>query len=149
MANWTATLRGLTLGTSTAYEFEAPGITGLGNPPTRTADQPRGHLSGDVGGDDVLEKRVITIPIAILGDEADGGVDCRTKLRALQTAWRPSSTNIDLVLAIAGESVTYQGRPRGCEADVELLGKGVCRVLLTFEALVPYAQGSSESTPVP
>ena len=149
MSNWSATLRALTIGTGTDYEFESPGITGLGNPPTRTADQPRGHLSGDVGGDDVLEKRVITIPVAILGSETDGGVDCRTKLRTLQTAWRPSSTNIDLALSIAGQSFTYSGRPRGCEADTELLGKGVCRVLLTFEALTPYAQGSSESTPVP
>lgn len=149
MANWSATLRSLTIGTATSYEFEAPGPSGLGNPPTRTADQPRGHLSGDAGGDDVLEKRVIQIPIVVLGSTSDGGDDCRTKLRTLQTAWRPSTVDIELSMTIAGQTFVYDGRPRGCEADLEFLGAGTCRVLLTFEALTPYAQGSSESTPVP
>ena len=146
MANWSATLRGVTLGTATSYEFEMPGPTGLGNPPVRAADQPRGHLHGDVGGDDVFDKRVITIPVVALGADADA---CRVLLRTLQTAWRPSASDLDLVLTIAGQTFTYQGRPWGCEVDAQFLGQGVVRVLLTFEALRPYAVGASESTPVP
>ena len=148
MTAWSFTLRSLAVQTGTAYELEAPGPAGLGNPPARTQDQERGQFAGDVGGDDVFQRRVITIPVAVLGAAGDPD-DCRTKLRALQTAWRLSDADLDLTMVVAGETLTYSGRPRGCEADVELLGQGVCRALLTFEALVPYAAGSSESVPVP
>lgn len=125
MANWSVTLRGLTIGTGTSYEFESPGVAGLGNPPVRAADQQRGHLSGDAGGDDVFEKRVITIPVVVL---ADTDTACRVLLRALQTAWRPSPINLDLTVSIAGESLTYQGRPRGCDADLEFLGLSLIHI---------------------
>lgn len=147
MANWSVTLRGVTIQTTTAYEFEAGGITGLGNPSVRTADQERGQLHGDVGGDDVFEKRVITIPALVLGDTPE---DCMTKLTALKVAWAPSYTDIPLTVSVAGASLTFNGRPRGCDADLSFLGTGsVARVFLTFEALVPYAVGSSESVPIP
>lgn len=140
MANWTATLRGVTVGDGTDYPITQPGITGLGIPNTRTSDQPRGHLSGDFGGDDVLEKRTLTIPVGI---NADTQGEAWTLLTALKTAWGPSLLDIPLVLNIAGSTLTYQGRPRGFDLQAPYLGQGWADVLLTFEALNPFAAGET------
>lgn len=138
MANWTATLRALTIGDGTDYPILQPGVSGLGLPAARTADQPRGHLSGDVGGDDVLEKRVLTIPVGVNKDTAELAM---AALNALKTAWAPSYSDLPLVLTVAGVSLTYQGRPRGFEIDVAFLGAGFVSVMLRFEALNPFAAG--------
>jgi hypothetical protein len=140
MADWTATIRGLTVGDGTDYPLVQPGITGLGVPSTRTADQERGHLSGDVGGDDVLQKRVLTIPVGI---DADTASAAWTLFVALKTAWAPSYEDIPLVLAIADTSITYNGRPRGLDADLVWLGKGWVSALCVFEALNPFAVGEA------
>jgi len=138
MSNWTATIRTLTIGDGTDYPILQPGISGLGLPAVRAADQPRGHLSGDVGGDDVFEKRTLTIPVGINKDTAELAM---AALAALKAAWAPASADIPLVLTVAGTSFTYQGRPRGFETDVSFLGAGFISVLLTFEALNPFAAG--------
>lgn len=145
MADWTVTVRGLTVGDGTDYPLVQPGMTGLGVPATRTADQERGHLSGDVGGDDVLQKRVLTIPVGI---DAVTASAAWTLLVALKTAWAPSYEDIPLVLAIADTSLTYQGRPRGLDADLVYLGQGWASCLLVFECLNPYAEGEDEDVPV-
>jgi hypothetical protein len=138
MANWTATIRGLTIGEGTSYPFTQPGITGLGVPATRTADQERGHLSGDVGGDDVMGKRVLTIPLIC---SAADGTAAWTLLVALKTAWAPSYTDIPFAITFAGVTLTYNGRPRGMDTEMGFLGSGVVPCLLTFEALSPFAIG--------
>lgn len=140
MANWTATLRGVAVGDGTDYPITQPGITGLGIPATRTSDQPRGHLSGDVGGDDVLDKRVLTIPVGIDKDTAEAAW---TAIGVLKTAWAPSYSDIALTLSMAGVTVTYYGRPRGFDLQAPFLGQGWADVLLTFEALRPFAQGET------
>lgn len=144
MTAWTATIRGLTIGSS-SYPITEPGISGLGVPEIRAVDQPRGHLSGDVGGDDVLSKRVITIPT---GCNAADAAAAWTLLTALKTAWAPSYVDIPLVLSFAGVSLTYNGRPRGLEADLADLSRGWVAVLLTFEALNPFAEGEPVDSPV-
>lgn len=140
MANWTATLRGVTVGDGTDYPITQPGITGLGIPNTRTSDQPRGHLSGDFGGDDVLEKRVLTIPVGI---NAETQGEAWTLLTALKTAWTPGPLDVPLVLNIAGSTLTYQGRSRGLDLQAPWMGQGWADVLLTFEALDPFAEGET------
>lgn len=138
MANWTATLRALTVGDGTDYPILQPGITGLGLPAVRTADQPRGHLSGDVGGDDVYDKRTLTIPVGIDATTAELAFDL---LEDLKVAWAYSQVDLDLTLALAGVTRVYSGRPRGCEADLASLGQGWVNVLLTFDCLNPFAEG--------
>lgn len=149
MANWTATLRGLTLGATTGYKITEPGIAGMGVPQARTADQERGGLDGDVGGYDVLPKRTITIPVGVDGGST-GNADTDsaaawTLFVALKTAWKPSQANIELSMAFAGVTLVYLGRPRGVDADLVYLGKGWVSCLLTFDALLPYAVGEAET----
>lgn len=144
------TLRGLMLGDVTDYPFAARWIAGLGVPAARTFDQPRGHLSGDVGGDDVLPKRVITLSGAVDGTEKaveDGTTKQEAAfalLEALRTAWCPSYQDIALLVEIGDYwERTYYGRPRGVDADMERACDGIIRYLLTFEALRPYAEGET------
>jgi phage-related protein len=106
----------------------------------RTSDQRRGHLSGDFGGDDVLEKRVLTIPVGINSTTASGAW---TLLNALKTAWGPSLLDIPLALSFAETTITYQGRPRGMDIVPSTLSQGWIDVLLTFEALNPFAAGET------
>lgn len=147
-----ATLRTLELGDGTYYPFAAKWISGLGIPPARTSDQERGHLSGDVGGDDVLPKRVIVIELGIQGDQkAEDLADGTTKqeaafalLEALRTAWSPSYIDIPLLVEIGDYwTRTYYGRPRGVDADMERSCDGVIRCQLTFDALRPFAEGET------
>ncbi len=140
MADWTVTIRGLTIGDGTDYPLTQPGITGLGVPQTRTADQERGIYSGDVGGDDVLQKRVLTIPCGVNADTAD---EAWPLFEVLKTAWAPSYADLPLVISFAGTALTYNGRPRGLDADMAFLGNGFIAVLLTFEALTPFAVGEA------
>lgn len=146
------TLRGLELGDGTYYPFAAQWIDGLGIPPARTFDQPRGALAGDVGGDDVPQKRIITISIGLQGNEmAADAADGTTPLEAamqlfddLKTAWRTSTVNIPLTVTMGTywERV-YQGRPRHVDDDMSRACDGVIRALLTFECLEVYAEGET------
>lgn len=140
MADWTVTIRGLTIGDGTSYPLTQPGITGLGVPQTRTSDQERGIYSGDVGGDDVSQKRVLLIPCGV---DADTAAAAWTLFAALKTAWAPSYTDLPLVVSFAGTTLTYNGRPRGLDADLAYLGGGWVSALLTFEALTPFAVGEA------
>ena len=45
------------------------------------------------------------------------------------------------MLTFAGATLTYQGRPRGFDTDVASAGEGWLSVMLTFEALNPFAAG--------
>lgn len=144
MAPWTVTLRGLVMGDGTSYAITAPGITGLGIPRTRTADTERGFWSGDVGGDDVYEKRVLTIPVAVLGDDLAG---TWALFLALKAAWAASPVDIPLAIDLEGTTITYNGRPRGMpDPDVAYLSEGAISCLCTFEALNPFALGEPIDT---
>lgn len=148
------TLRGLELGDQTYYAFAAQWIDGLGIPAARTADQQRGALAGDVGGDDVPQKRVITISVGLQGNDlAADAADGTTRQEAafqlfddLKTAWAPSQVNIPLLVQISTYwTRTYMGRPRGVDEDMSRSCDGVIRCLLTFEALEVYAEGETVS----
>lgn len=148
----TVTLRGLEIGDGTYYPFAKAWIDGLGIPAPRTFDQPRGALAGDVGGDDVPQKRVITISIGLQGDEmAADAADGTTPLEAamqlfddLKTAWVTSTVNVPLVVQMGNYwARTYMGRPRGVDEDLSESCSGVIRCLLTFEALEVYAEGET------
>lgn len=148
----TAELRGLTLGVGTNYPFAKAWIRGLGIPQIRTADQPRGALAGDVGGDDVPQKRVLTISVGLqgdwladdLGDGTSASEAAFRLLDALKTAWAPSPVNLPLTITV-GDYWTrvFRGRPRGVDEDLSEFCPGVFRALLTFEALEVYAEGET------
>lgn len=142
---WTVTLRGLVMGEGTDYPVTAPGIGGLGIPPARTADTQRGFWSGDVGGDDVLEKRVLTIPVAVLGDTFP---DFWANWLAFKAAWVPSAVDIPLVIDFGegGIALTYNGRPRMVDATPDFMGSFAAPCLCMFECLNPFAVGEAVDT---
>lgn len=137
---WTIGIRSLTMGAGTDYPLIEPGVTGLGIPSIRANDQERGHLSGNVGGDDVLDRRVITIAVGINKTTASAAW---TALTTLKTNWAPSYVDLALTFTMAGVTLVYYGRPRGLDADVLYMEQGWIPAQLTFEALVPFATGEA------
>lgn len=146
------TLRGLEIGDGTYYPFAEDWVDGLGVPQMRTADQPRGALAGQVGGDDVVDKRVLRISIGLQGNEraadlADGTTNQQSAMElldALKTAWAPSQVDVDLLVEMGTYwARTFRGRPRGVDEDMKRSCDGIIRCLCTFEALNPYATGEA------
>lgn len=132
-SEWQAELGGVTVGNGTIYQFEGP-ITGLGVPSPRISDLdlPTG---GTVGGRDIAAKRTIGLAIYVLGDDAS---DVMTAVAALNAAWAPTSTDVDLEINLPGMgAVIWTGRPRGVDLDLALLPYGVARARLVFDALDP------------
>lgn len=140
-AQWQATVRGLELGAGTNYEVEPDGIGGLGVPTPAVQDYARGDRDGTVSGRDLYERRVLTLPIHVLGTTAE---DVMGNLRTLKTAWKreKSTDEVELELRLPGfpgatETLSYFGRPRGMAVNLEHLKAGYVPALLTFEALDP------------
>ena len=146
--------RSFTFGRGTSY----PGIGGIvgayGTPTPEATDLRLTGRDGTVGGIDRYPKRVLRIPMQVLGDT---GADVDTNLAALKAAWRRSDTDLALSLRLAGTTtLTYWGRPRGI--DDSRLGKveaGTALVTATFDCLDPLAYGDTvtvgadASTPIP
>jgi len=146
--------RSFTFGRGTSY----PGIGGIvgayGTPTPEATDLRLTGRDGTVGGIDRYPKRVLRIPMQVLGDT---GADVDTNLAALKAAWRRSDTDLALSLRLAGTTtLTYWGRPRGL--DDSRLGKveaGAALVTATFDCLDPLAYGDTvtvaadSSTPIP
>lgn len=126
-----------TIGDGTEYEITGP-ITGLGVPPLRTNDVTRGHQDGQVGANDYLDVRVISIPVAIEGGSPD---ECWTNVAALQAAWQPSDVDIPLQIKLTESVVlTYRGRPGAagqspCDVDLQHLYRGEASAVLLFRVL--------------
>lgn len=137
----TFSIRGFTGGAATGYQIDVPGISGLGIPVPRGADQEDGDGDGDVGGDDTLPKRVLAIPVLI---DADTSALTMAAVRTLKRAWRPvrvSGSEVALDLVLPDESLRFYGRPRGFDADLSRLKSGHADVLLGFDALDPFGYG--------
>ena len=103
--------RSFTFGRGTSY----PGIGGIvgayGTPTPEATDLRLTGRDGTVGGIDRYPKRVLRIPMQVLGDDG-AGVD--TNLAALKAAWRRSDTDLALSLRLAGTTtLTYWGGPVG------------------------------------
>lgn len=134
---WQAELRSLVVGEGTSYEASGP-IGGLGLPKTRTHDSARGDRTGEVGGDDTLPRRVLSLPLNIDAGTAAAIWPLRT---ALISAWRESADDVELGLLLPGMDTpwTFFGRARGADVDLEDLKSGHAGALCTFEALDPLA----------
>jgi hypothetical protein len=141
-ADWQAELAGVTVGAGTPYEFSGP-MTGLGLPAPRTADLERGLSPGDVGGQDVDARRVLTVQVSIdAPDETAASV--WALFDQLKAAWATTPVDVPFDLRLPGFDAAnrrWYGRPRGVDADVTLLRLGHIDALCTFEALDPYGYG--------
>lgn len=136
----TVELNTLVLGTGTAYVIDEPGISGLGVPPTKTADTPLDGQDGSSGAPDFLDVRTLTIPLIINGTDAG---DAFTLLAALNTAWAPAEDSVDLELTLtlpSWDPFVVVGRPRGVDVDMTEMGAGVMRALCRFDGLNPNFQ---------
>lgn len=145
MDHYQGAARGLTFGAGTPYEFSGP-IGGLGLPVPRSGDQERGDRDGDVGGDDVLPRRILTFPLNI--DAATPSAMLAAH-QALKRAWRPAVADVALDLCLPGfpssdEVLRFYGRPRGFDSDLSSLKSTHGDALLTFEALDPFGYGPEE-----
>lgn len=134
--------RSFTFGRGTNYPGIG-GIVGAYGTPTPEADDLRlAGRDGATGGIDRYPKRVLRIPMQVLGDT---GADVDTNLAALKAAWRRSDSDLALSLRLAGATTyTYFGRPRGL--DDSRLGKveaGAALVTATFDCLDPLAYGAT------
>jgi hypothetical protein len=148
---WQIGIRGETFGSAVSGLTIGPsGIQGLGLPAARFADQEDGDEDGDVGGADVLPKRVLTIPLNL---DADGPGPTMALLQQVKRAWRPvrvSGSEVALDLTLPGlpgldETLRFYGRPRGASDDLSDLKAGHAELLLTFEALDPFGYGAEET----
>lgn len=144
LAHWQGAIRGYTFGAGQVANFGEGGISGLGTPVPRSADQERGDRDGDVGGDDVLPRRILSIPLVL-----DGGW---ANLQPLKRAWRPlrAPGEVALDLCVPGfpssnETLRFYGRPRGLDADLVELKGGEIAVFATFDALDPFGYGPEET----
>lgn len=136
LSTWQAEIRSLVTGDGTNYPLDgdAGGITGLGVPTPKTADVDLLHADGAYGAPDYMGTRVLTIPYMLGGTDAE----VFEWLDDLNTAWAPSTTDITLKVGLPywGE-VTFNGRPRGLDADTRSAHFGLIRCQATFVALDP------------
>ena len=144
-ADWQGNLRSLTFGAGTDWQIDEPGISGLGIPVARTRDAERGDRHGDVGGDDVLPRRILNVPL--VGTFASPGAAWIAFEEELKLAWAESIVDEVLDLRLPGMPETgrrYFGRARGLAEDLSRLKSSTVRALCTFEALDPLAYGDEE-----
>lgn len=139
-ADWQGNLRSLTFGAGTDWQIDEPGISGLGIPVARTRDAERGDRDGDVGGDDVLPRRILNVPL--VGTFASPDAAWTAFETGLKVAWAESIVDETLDLRLPGMPSTgrrFYGRARGLAEDLSRLKSSTVRALCTFEALDPFA----------
>lgn len=128
---------GLLMGTGTVYVFGAQGISGLGNPPTKTADVQLDGRDGVFASPDYAEARTLLLHLEIVEDEAADAFDA---LAILADAWLPTVANVNLHIQLPGWGhVYYTGRPRDLEADCTEGPLGHISCIAEFLATDPFA----------
>lgn len=143
--DWQGNLRALTFGAGAAWEIDEPGISGLGIPTARTRDAERGDRHGDVGGDDVLPRRILNVPL--VATFANPGAAWIAFEEDLKLAWAEGIVDEVLDLRLPGMPETgrrFYGRARGLSEDLSMLRSSTVRALCTFEALDPLAYGEED-----
>ena len=142
MIGWTVTVGGLTLGDGTSYGITR--MNGLTRAGIRAARAERGDRDGEVGGVDVLTRRMISMGLRLRGASQ---ASVWSLLTDLNTAWPPAST--DTTLDVAAAELTggrrFYGRPGSIEDDgMANLRFGQIDCFATFEALDPLGYGAEE-----
>jgi hypothetical protein len=149
-----ATLRSLTIGAGTSY----PGIGGTrgvyGAPEPDAGETPRASGHGVTASLERLGRRIVRIPVIIIGTD---GPSAAAMTDTLKAAWAPSDADLELALRLDGDERRFFGRPRGVD-DSRMSGiqgrGGVIEVACTFVATDPLAYdsavavGADSSSPV-
>lgn len=135
-ADWQLELRAVLMGATSVYQLDdRTGITGLGEPPAKTADTDLAHADGAYGSRDYRSTRIITVGLFI--HRATPAL-AMTSLATLKAAWAPATTDIPLHLRLPGLGhVSLTGRPRELDVSITRLKFGRVDCLGTFVALDP------------
>lgn len=142
MIDWTATLRGVTVGAGTAYRWASMPTGLLGYSELRVGDVPIPRADGVFAGDDRLGGRTIVFDVHILGTSR---TSAETAAAALAGAWSPSRVDVELGVRLSGTPAEYSlfGRPRGCDIAIDRkMLAGVLRARCTFLATDPRRFGA-------
>lgn len=117
MNDYTATLRGLTIGAGTDYRWASWPAGLLDTAPIRAADFARPGGNGSVAGSDFYGPRTVTFEVEILGD---GRADAELLLAELREAFARDNADEWLDVRITGTPMEYAlvGRPRGVAAAI-------------------------------
>ena len=137
--SYQATLRGLTIGDGTDFEWEtAP--EGLGLPQFETSRVQRVAVDGRRPmGPDLLGSRMVTFNVEIWAGPG-GTVLVESLMDELKQAWAPvRSGTIPLTFDLEGGERLLVGRPAACDIDLSALiyAKSHGRARLVFEATDP------------
>jgi hypothetical protein len=144
--DWTATLRGVSIGAgTTSYRWATMPTGVLGYTDVRTGDVPIPRADGVFAGDDRLGGRTMTFDVHIIGTTDTAA---ETAAAALAGAFAPSTTDLPIDVRLTGTPAEYRlfGRPRGCDIalDTKFLS-GVLRARCTFLATDPRRFGAEVS----
>lgn len=135
--NYQASIRGVLMGVGTDYIFTKPGISGLGNPRSKTADVQLDGQDGAYASPEYMDVRTILIPL-VISETTDTAA--WNALKALKIAWMPSTSDLELHVQLPGWGhIYYLGRPRSLDDDCELVHDGVVTCIAEFLATDPHA----------
>lgn len=137
MSDFNATLGTFEIGSGTDYGIRS--ISGLGTPQARTKDSERGDRDGDVGGADVLQRRIISLVLKVGGDDPE---DFMENLDTLKQACAPTATDVVFEVDMPGFERFLFVRPRGVDAgDLTTWQFSWAWVQVNLEALDPLSYG--------
>lgn len=122
-------IRSLSGGPGTSYLVASEGISGVRGFGVKSADTDLHFADGSVASRDHKSTRMVSIPIIVRSTVAG----LNAALTALETAFAPSSVDINLTVTTVGTHV-LSGRPRGLEID-DSFGDGTARALALFEVM--------------
>jgi hypothetical protein len=139
---WQARIGGLILGAG-PYTITGP-ITGLGGLEPRTTDRDLETFAGSAAGRDTLPARTLRIPVSVGGYDP---AETLRHLRALRTAFAPRDDLVEFEVRLPGltgdpsDTLTFYGRPRGTDEDLDRLKSAEAGALCRFDALDPFGYG--------
>lgn len=144
MTAYTGSLRGVTFGKGTDYEFAAA-PTGLGVTEVRSGDINLPRQDGILAGDDYLGGRTFVFDLNILGDD---DIDAEALAQDLAAAFAPSRTDLDLTFTLSDTEYVAVGRPRGADVKVDNIIQGHGRARCVFRCTDPRLFGAEVSTAI-
>jgi len=145
--SWTLTLRGVTVGTGTAWPFiEAPALFGIDSPRSNDALKPYGWGS-TTHGPDLPSSRDISFSVwsNLLSESA-----ALAALQTFQGAYGQADETLELTVSTPSQDFIVYGRPRRSIPNLENVGSGIIGVAVQFRALDPrFYDATPTSTTVP